>query len=43
MGLTTSPSHIAVLVCERPRCTRLLVLTSSPKGSAALVLALCCI
>ncbi|CAI9582239.1 unnamed protein product, partial [Staurois parvus] len=21
MGLTTSPSHTAVLVCERPRCT----------------------
>ncbi|CAI9537339.1 unnamed protein product [Staurois parvus] len=43
MGLTTSPSHTAVLVCERPRCTRSLVLASSPKGSAALVLALCCI
>ncbi|CAI9604247.1 unnamed protein product, partial [Staurois parvus] len=21
MGLATSPSHTAVLVCERPRCT----------------------
>ncbi|CAI9605769.1 unnamed protein product [Staurois parvus] len=43
MGLTTSPSHTAVLICERPRCTRPLELSSSPKGSAALVLALCCI
>ncbi|CAI9613670.1 unnamed protein product, partial [Staurois parvus] len=43
MGLATSPSHTTVLVCERPRCTRPLVLTSSPKGSKALVLALCCI
>ncbi|CAI9578734.1 unnamed protein product [Staurois parvus] len=43
MGLTTSPSHTAVLVYERPGCTRPLVLTSSPKGSVALVLALCCI
>ncbi|CAI9564292.1 unnamed protein product [Staurois parvus] len=43
MGLTTSPSHTEVLVCERPGCIRPLVLTSSPKGSVALVLALCCI
>ncbi|CAI9547991.1 unnamed protein product, partial [Staurois parvus] len=43
MGLTTSPSHTAVLICERPGCTRPLVLASSPKGSVALVLALCCI
>ncbi|CAI9588557.1 unnamed protein product [Staurois parvus] len=43
MGLAKSPSHTAVLVCERPRCTRPLVLASSPKGRAALVLALCCI
>ncbi|CAI9534245.1 unnamed protein product [Staurois parvus] len=25
MGLATSPSHTAVLICERPRCTRPLV------------------
>ncbi|CAI9614693.1 unnamed protein product, partial [Staurois parvus] len=43
MGLATSPSHTAVLICERPGCTRPLVLASSPKGSAVLVLALCCI
>ncbi|CAI9613351.1 unnamed protein product [Staurois parvus] len=43
MGLATSPSHTAVLICERPGCTRPLVLSSSPKGSVALVLALCCI
>ncbi|CAI9624725.1 unnamed protein product, partial [Staurois parvus] len=43
MGLTTSPSHTAVLICERPGCTRPLVLASSPKGSVALVLAMCCI
>ncbi|CAI9576182.1 unnamed protein product, partial [Staurois parvus] len=43
MGLATSPSYTAVLVCERPGCTRPLVLASLPKGSAALVLALCCI
>ncbi|CAI9609016.1 unnamed protein product [Staurois parvus] len=43
MGLATSPSDTAVLVCERPGSTRPLVLNSSPKGSAALVLALCCI
>ncbi|CAI9580910.1 unnamed protein product, partial [Staurois parvus] len=43
MGLATSPSHTAVLICERPRCTRPLVLDSSPKGNVALVLALCCI
>ncbi|CAI9565411.1 unnamed protein product, partial [Staurois parvus] len=43
MGLVTSPSHTAVLVCERPRCTKPPVFASSPKGSAALVLALCCI
>ncbi|CAI9569509.1 unnamed protein product, partial [Staurois parvus] len=43
MGLATSPSHTAVLKCERPGCTRQLVLASSPKGSVALVLALCCI
>ncbi|CAI9603801.1 unnamed protein product [Staurois parvus] len=43
MGLATSPRHTAVLVCERPGCTRPLVLTSLPKGSAALVLALFCI
>ncbi|CAI9549825.1 unnamed protein product, partial [Staurois parvus] len=42
MGLATSPSHIAVLVCERPGCTRPLVLASSPKVALALVLALCC-
>ncbi|CAI9564563.1 unnamed protein product [Staurois parvus] len=34
MGLITSPSHTAGLVYERPGCTRPLVLTSSPKGSA---------
>ncbi|CAI9617386.1 unnamed protein product, partial [Staurois parvus] len=43
MGLTTSPSHTAVLICERLRCTRPLVIASSPKGSMALVLAFCCI
>ncbi|CAI9547483.1 unnamed protein product [Staurois parvus] len=43
MGLATSPSHTAVLICKRPGCTRPLVLASSPKGSVALVLALCCI
>ncbi|CAI9572059.1 unnamed protein product [Staurois parvus] len=43
MGLATSPSDTAVLVCERPGCTRSRVLASSPKGSATLVLALCCI
>ncbi|CAI9584428.1 unnamed protein product [Staurois parvus] len=43
MGLATSPSDTAVLVSERPGCTRPLILTSSPKGSSALVLALCCI
>ncbi|CAI9602286.1 unnamed protein product [Staurois parvus] len=43
MGLATSPSHTAVLVCERPGCTRPLVFANSPKGSVALVLALCCI
>ncbi|CAI9566502.1 unnamed protein product, partial [Staurois parvus] len=43
IGLVRSPSHTAVLVCERPGCTRPLVLAGSPKGSAALVLALCCI
>ncbi|CAI9554888.1 unnamed protein product [Staurois parvus] len=43
MELATSPSYTAVLVCERPGCTRQLVLASSPKGSVALVLALCCI
>ncbi|CAI9579371.1 unnamed protein product [Staurois parvus] len=43
MGLATSPSHTAVLVCERPGCIRPLVLASSPKGRAALVPALCCI
>ncbi|CAI9622836.1 unnamed protein product, partial [Staurois parvus] len=43
MGLTISPSHTAVLICERPGCTRPLVLASSPKSSVALVLALCCI
>ncbi|CAI9534472.1 unnamed protein product [Staurois parvus] len=43
MGLATSPSDTAVLVCERPGCTRPLVPTSSPKVRAALVLALCCI
>ncbi|CAI9546483.1 unnamed protein product [Staurois parvus] len=31
MGLTMSPSHTAVLVCERPGCTRPLVIASSPK------------
>ncbi|CAI9612698.1 unnamed protein product [Staurois parvus] len=41
MGLTTLPNHTAVLVCERPGSTRSLVLAGSPKGSAALVLALC--
>ncbi|CAI9608894.1 unnamed protein product, partial [Staurois parvus] len=43
MELTTSSSHTAVLVCERPGCTRPLVLDSSPKGRVALILALCCI
>ncbi|CAI9608643.1 unnamed protein product, partial [Staurois parvus] len=43
MGLTTSPSQTAVLICERPRCTRPLVIASSPKHSTALVLAFCCI
>ncbi|CAI9593466.1 unnamed protein product [Staurois parvus] len=43
VGLATSPSHTAVLVCKRPGCTRSLMLASSPKGSVALVLALCCI
>ncbi|CAI9542539.1 unnamed protein product, partial [Staurois parvus] len=43
MGLAMSPSDTAVLVCERPGCTRSLVLASLPKGSVALVLALCCI
>ncbi|CAI9545847.1 unnamed protein product [Staurois parvus] len=43
MGLAMSPSHTAVLVCERPRCSRPQVVASSPKGSAAIVLALCCI
>ncbi|CAI9564239.1 unnamed protein product [Staurois parvus] len=42
-GLTKSPSHTAVLICERPGCTRPLLLASSPKDSVALVLALCCI
>ncbi|CAI9598716.1 unnamed protein product, partial [Staurois parvus] len=36
-------SKKSMLVCERPGCTRPLVLASSPKGRAALVLALCCI
>ncbi|CAI9557350.1 unnamed protein product [Staurois parvus] len=31
MGLATSLSHTAVLVCERPGCTKSLVLASSPK------------
>ncbi|CAI9539148.1 unnamed protein product [Staurois parvus] len=43
MGLATSPGHTAVPVCERPRCTRPLVLASSPKGRTVLVLALFCI
>ncbi|CAI9556906.1 unnamed protein product [Staurois parvus] len=43
MGLAMPPNDTAVLICERPGCTRPLVLASSPKGSVALVLALCCI
>ncbi|CAI9621202.1 unnamed protein product, partial [Staurois parvus] len=43
MGLAMSPSDTAVLVCERPGCTRPLMFASSPKGSVALALALCCI
>ncbi|CAI9612694.1 unnamed protein product, partial [Staurois parvus] len=43
MGLATSPSDTAVLVCKKPGCTRPLVLASSPKGRVALVLAHCCI
>ncbi|CAI9573176.1 unnamed protein product, partial [Staurois parvus] len=34
IGQTTSPSDTAVLICERPGCTRPLVLASSPKGRA---------